>query len=69
MPKLSLGQKRIGSAILAVAILLSGLSWLLELRFFGRFDAVVFALLIMITVIYVYVVPPKLGELEEGQDR
>lgn len=70
MPTMSPTQKRIGSAILAVAVLFSGLNWIFEWRIFGRFNTLVLMLLIMITVVYVYIVPPRPEDLfEEDQDR
>jgi hypothetical protein len=57
---MTLLQKRIGSALLAVLLLLVGANWLLDWNWFGKFDVIVLMGLVMFSVIYIYIIPPKL---------
>ncbi len=64
---MTLRGKRIGAGILCLVIVISGANWLLDWNIFGSLGGFVFALVNLFTVIYLYVIPPRLDEMVSKQ--
>lgn len=68
MIRLTYNGKRICLAILLAIAFSCIANLVLDLHIFGRYDSEVFALVIMVMFIFIYVIGPSKSEIEEYQE-